>query len=48
MSELLLKEEGWGNVLAVKHTGCTPKIPEWIQNSRITFPFASLLKIKLA
>ena len=30
MSELLLKEEGWGNVLAVKHTGCTPKIPEWI------------------
>ena len=30
MSELLLKEEGRGNILAVKDTGCTPKMPEWI------------------
>ena len=30
MSELLLKEEGLGNVLAKKHKGSTPKIPEWI------------------
>ena len=30
MSELLLKEEGRGNVLAVQDTGCPPKRPEWI------------------
>ena len=30
MSELLLKEEGRGNVIAMKDTGCPPKMPEWI------------------
>ena len=30
MSEVLLKEEGRGNVLAVQDTGCPPKMPEWI------------------
>ena len=30
MSELLLIEEGRGNVLAVQGTGCPPKLPESI------------------
>ena len=30
MSELLLKEEGRGNVLAVQDTVCPQKMPDWI------------------
>ena len=29
MSELLLKEDGRGIVLAVQDTRCLPKMPEW-------------------
>ena len=40
MSELLLKEEGRGNVLAVQDTGCPPKMPEWIFGYFSTLSFA--------
>ena len=45
MSELLLKEEGRGNVLAVQDTGCPPKMPDWIIMAII--PLWVVLEVKV-